>query len=124
MRSSRKTDQAQRRPIEERLAYIRIACIELTGIQYAATPMPWFLPWFPGAELTVTAQRYGGIPHSYVVCGRDNVVPAALQRRIIKEIDAVSATPAAVTELDCSHSPFLSQPAALADAIAAAPAAD
>ncbi|MEU7044080.1 alpha/beta fold hydrolase [Streptomyces varsoviensis] len=75
---------------------------------------------FPSAELTVTAGRYGGIPHAYVLCERDNVIPAALQRRIIKEIDAVSHAPTTVTELDSSHSPFLSRPAALAEAIAAA----
>ncbi|MCD9591185.1 alpha/beta fold hydrolase [Streptomyces sp. 8ZJF_21] len=72
----------------------------------------------PGEELTVTAQRYGNIPHSYVTCTRDNAIPLALQHRFIKEIDAVSASPTAVTELDSSHSPFLSQPAALAEAIA------
>ncbi|MGE9695474.1 alpha/beta fold hydrolase [Streptomyces sp. NRRL F-5630] len=74
---------------------------------------------FPSEELTVTEERYGGIPHAYVLCRRDNVVPAALQRRIIEDIDAVSASPTTVTELDSSHSPFLSQPAALAEAIAA-----
>ncbi|MER5936623.1 alpha/beta fold hydrolase [Streptomyces sp. NPDC001928] len=72
----------------------------------------------PAEELTVTAQRYGSVPHAYVTCARDNAVPLALQHRFIKEIDAVSASPTAVTELDSSHSPFLSQPAALAEAIA------
>jgi pimeloyl-ACP methyl ester carboxylesterase len=74
----------------------------------------------PGEALTISPQRYGSVPHSYVVCGRDNVIPAALQRRFIKEIDAVSDAPTAVAEFDASHSPFLSQPAALAEAIAAA----
>ena len=74
----------------------------------------------PTEELTVTAQRYGSVPHSYVVCEQDNVVPMALQRRFVREIDAVSASPTSVTELDSSHSPFLSQPAALAEAIAVA----
>lgn len=73
----------------------------------------------PAEEVTVTAQRYGSIPHSYVVCDQDNVIPAALQRHIVKEIVAVSASPTAMTELDTSHSPFLSQPATLAEAIAA-----
>jgi pimeloyl-ACP methyl ester carboxylesterase len=66
----------------------------------------------------VTAGRYGTIPHTYVICTRDKTMPAALQRRFVDEIDAVSATPTAVVELDSSHSPFLSQPAALAAAIA------
>ncbi|MER6443271.1 alpha/beta fold hydrolase [Streptomyces sp. NPDC001185] len=69
-------------------------------------------------ELTVTEQRYGSVPHSYVVCGQDNTIPVALQRLAIREIDAVSASPTNVIELDSSHSPFLSQPAELAKAIA------
>jgi pimeloyl-ACP methyl ester carboxylesterase len=72
----------------------------------------------PAESFPVTAGRYGSIPHSYVVCTKDNAIPVALQRRFIAEIDAVSATPTAVTELDSSHSPFLSQPAALAAIIA------
>jgi pimeloyl-ACP methyl ester carboxylesterase len=68
----------------------------------------------------VTPGRYGTIPHTYVVCTRDNTNPIPLQRLFIKEIDAVSSKPTAVVELDSSHSPFLSQPAALAAAIAAA----
>ncbi len=75
---------------------------------------------FSTEVLTVTAQRYGSVPHSYVVCGRDNAIPPALQHRTVKEIDAVSAAPTTVTELDSSHSPFLSQPAALADILATA----
>jgi pimeloyl-ACP methyl ester carboxylesterase len=66
----------------------------------------------------VTMARYGAIPHAYVVGSRDNMVRPALQRQQIKEIDAVSAQPTVVTELDSSHSPFLSQPGALADFIA------
>jgi hypothetical protein len=53
-----------------------------------------------------------------VVCTKDNTVPVALQRRFVREIDAVSNAPTTVLELDSSHSPFLSQPAALATAIA------
>ncbi|MDX3319738.1 alpha/beta fold hydrolase [Streptomyces sp. ME03-5684b] len=70
--------------------------------------------------LTVTEHRYGSIPHAYVVCTLDNAIPPAMQRHFIKEIDAVSVAPTTVTELEASHSPFLSQPGALAEAIAAA----
>ncbi len=66
----------------------------------------------------MTAERYGGVPHTYVTCAKDNVIPVALQRRLVREIDGVSATRTRVVELDCSHSPFLSRPAALAEAIA------
>ena len=74
----------------------------------------------PAEAFTVTDGRYGAIPHTYVTCTRDNTVPIALQRRFITEIDAVSQEPTTVVELDSSHSPFLSQPAALAAAIAEA----
>ncbi|MFI5679081.1 alpha/beta fold hydrolase [Streptomyces cellulosae] len=71
-----------------------------------------------GEPVTVTAQRYGTIPHTYLVCLQDKVVPVALQRRFVAEIDAVSARPTRVVELDTSHSPFLSRPAELAEEIA------
>ena len=72
----------------------------------------------PAEQLTVTPERYGRVPHSYVICTQDNAIPPAVQRRLVKEIDAVSAAPTVVTELESSHSPFLSQPAALAEVIA------
>ncbi|MFG1927212.1 alpha/beta fold hydrolase [Cryptosporangium sp. NPDC048952] len=66
-----------------------------------------------GEAFTVTRERYGTVPKSYVFCGRDNAVRPDLQRRLIREIDAVSAQPTRVHELDSSHSPFLSNPDAL-----------
>jgi pimeloyl-ACP methyl ester carboxylesterase len=74
----------------------------------------------PAETLTVTAQRYGTVPHTYLLCLRDKAFPVALQRRFIAEIDAVSARPTTVRELDSSHSPFLSRPPELAQAIASA----
>ncbi|SRR5712691_4349256 len=68
--------------------------------------------------LAVTSDRYGAIPHTYVACTKDNTLPYALQRRFVREIDAVSSRPADLVELESSHSPFLSQPAALATIIA------
>jgi pimeloyl-ACP methyl ester carboxylesterase len=75
---------------------------------------------FPAESVEVTAGRYGSVAHTYVVCTKDRVVPEALQRRFVREIDAVSAKPTHVAELASSHSPFLSWPSALADIIAAA----
>jgi pimeloyl-ACP methyl ester carboxylesterase len=72
-----------------------------------------------GAEVyTVTPERYGAIPHTYVVCTQDNTIREPLQRLIIREIDALSDTATSVHELESSHSPFLSQPDALAAVIA------
>jgi pimeloyl-ACP methyl ester carboxylesterase len=68
--------------------------------------------------VAVTAARYGSVAHTYVVCTEDRVIPEALQRRFVREIDAVSAQPTRVVELATSHSPFLSRPADLADLIA------
>lgn len=70
-----------------------------------------------GESFTVTSDRYGSVPHSYVVCTQDNMIRPALQRRLVREIDAVSVQATKVVELDSSHSPFLSQPVALAEAI-------
>ncbi|GLY02113.1 MULTISPECIES: alpha/beta fold hydrolase [Actinoplanes] len=71
----------------------------------------------PAETITVTRERFGAVPHSYVLCTRDNAVRPNLQRRLIRELDAVSSTPTKVFELDSSHSPFLSHPDELADAI-------
>ena len=68
----------------------------------------------------MTAGRYGTIPHTYVTSAKDHTLMPALQQRFIREIDAVSSTPTTVVDLDTSHSPFLSQPAAVAAAIAGA----
>jgi pimeloyl-ACP methyl ester carboxylesterase len=67
--------------------------------------------------LTVTRARYGSTPHSYITCRIDNTIPLDLQRRFIAEIDAVSAKPTTVVDLNASHSPFLSRPRELAEAI-------
>jgi pimeloyl-ACP methyl ester carboxylesterase len=64
-----------------------------------------------------TAERFGRLPHTYVVCTQDNAISPALQRLMIAGIDELSAEPTAVVELECSHSPFFSQPAALVDVL-------
>ena len=53
------------------------------------------------------------IPNTYVVCQADNAIPVAAQERMAERADAVR-------RLDTSHSPFLSQPAAVAGLIRAA----
>lgn len=68
-------------------------------------------------RLSVTRQRFGAIPHSYIVTTKDRAVVEPLQRRFVRELDEISAAPTRVTELDSSHSPFLSCPAELAEAI-------
>ncbi|MDP9829620.1 pimeloyl-ACP methyl ester carboxylesterase [Kineosporia succinea] len=70
--------------------------------------------------MTATRERFGSVPHTYVVCTQDNMIRPALQRRFVREIDAVSQHATKVVDLESSHSPFLSQPAVLAEAIASA----
>ena len=55
--------------------------------------------------LTTTAWKT--IPSTYIVCEADNAVPVAVQESLAERVDAVY-------RLSASHSPFLSQPAALA----------
>ncbi|GAB7046957.1 alpha/beta fold hydrolase [Catenuloplanes indicus] len=73
----------------------------------------------PAETFQVTPARYGRVPHTYVICTEDRAVPVALQRRFVREIDAISARPTTVVELETSHSPFLSAPDALAATLAA-----
>ncbi len=80
---------------------------------------PDFPMGVPAETIKITPQRYGTVPHSYVVCERDNAIRPGLQRRMVEEIDAVSAVPTKVFAFDSSHSPFLSHPDELADAITA-----
>lgn len=54
------------------------------------------------------------IPATYVVCARDQALPVSMQRELF------APRAAARRELDSGHSPFLSQPRALADALAQA----
>ena len=61
------------------------------------------------APVRVTAERFGRVPRAYVHTLRDHAVSPAAQRRM------QSAWPCdPVFTLDTDHSPFLSQPEALA----------
>jgi pimeloyl-ACP methyl ester carboxylesterase len=64
--------------------------------------------------VTLTPQRYGAVARYYVATTQDNAVSYALQKMMIDRAGGV----AKVVELNTSHAPMLSQPAALAKAIA------
>ena len=67
---------------------------------------------------TLTADGWGSVPRTYVMCTRDRALQPAMQRRFIELADA--AFPDNLTTahtLDSSHSPFLSMPDELADII-------
>lgn len=70
---------------------------------------------------TLTEDRWGSVPRSYVHCARDAAIRPALQRRFVTDADlAYPTNPTEVVELQSAHSPFLSVPGLLADVIAGA----
>jgi pimeloyl-ACP methyl ester carboxylesterase len=69
------------------------------------SPAPHFEP--------VPVAAWRTIPSTYVVCTSDRAIPTESQRA------AFAPQAAEVLELDSSHSPFLSQPQALAELLAA-----
>jgi pimeloyl-ACP methyl ester carboxylesterase len=67
---------------------------------------------------TLTADGWGSVPRTYVVCARDRALQPPMQRKFIELADAAfPANPTTVHTLDSSHSPFLSMPDRLADII-------
>lgn len=73
-------------------------------------------PHGPRAEpIHVTPERWGSLPRTYIECLADRTIPLSSQRRM----QAMSPGAAVVT-LDADHSPFLSRPRELADALLAA----
>jgi pimeloyl-ACP methyl ester carboxylesterase len=62
--------------------------------------------------LRLSEARYGSVPRHYIECLHDRTIPLADQRRMQEMSPCAS-----VTALEADHSPFLSAPAALADAL-------
>jgi len=59
--------------------------------------------------LHVTAERWGSVARSYIVCTQDRAISPASQRAMIASVGVDK-----VIEMDSSHSPFISQPEQLA----------
>jgi pimeloyl-ACP methyl ester carboxylesterase len=60
---------------------------------------------------TLTADGWGSVPRTYVVCTRDRALRPAMQRKFIELADAAfPGNRTTVHTLDSSHSPFLSMP--------------
>ncbi len=64
------------------------------------------------SALALTEARYGSVPRHFIECLDDRAIPIADQRRM----QALQPCQT-VTTLDCDHSPFLSAPLGLADAL-------
>jgi pimeloyl-ACP methyl ester carboxylesterase len=66
-------------------------------------------------SVTLTADGWGSVPRTYVICSQDMIIRPALQRRFIADADtAFPDNPTSVRTLDASHSPFLSMPGQVA----------
>ncbi len=66
-------------------------------------------------KIVVTPERWGSKPRTYVECTQDRTIPIDSQRRMI-----AMSPGAQVITLEADHSPYLSMPEALADALEAA----
>lgn len=76
-----------------------------------------------GAEATVTAERWGAVPRTYIRCTDDQAIPVAAQDLFIAEADALTpGNPYEVRSLASSHSAFISVPDELAALLAEAAA--
>jgi pimeloyl-ACP methyl ester carboxylesterase len=65
------------------------------------------------APSDITPGRFGAVPRHYIRTTQDNAVPLAGQDHMIAEIDRTIGGKTITHTLESSHSPFLSQPAAL-----------
>lgn len=63
----------------------------------------------------VSSERWGKVPRTYVECTEDRTIPITSQRKM-----QALCPGAKVISLEADHSPYLSQPRALADALEAA----
>jgi pimeloyl-ACP methyl ester carboxylesterase len=61
----------------------------------------------------ITPGRFGAVPRHYIRCTQDRAIPVTGQDHMIATVDAAIGGRTATHTLDSSHSPFLSQPAAL-----------
>ncbi len=98
--------------------YGDVSDIAYSAISHLLTPD---VPVGPFATpVATTAERWGSVPRHYIKCLQDRAIRPALQQRFIDEANAfVPTMPTRVHVLDSSHSPFLSQPKALGDLLAA-----
>lgn len=83
--------------------------------QQAVTMLAADVPYGINGAVDVTAGGLASVPRAYIHTTQDRAVPLAMQQRIVREINRVCGGSMPVRSLASSHSPFLSQPARLAD---------
>jgi pimeloyl-ACP methyl ester carboxylesterase len=65
------------------------------------------------APSEITAGRFGTVPRHYIRCTQDRAVPLTGQDHMIAAVDHAIGGKTTTHTIESSHSPFLSQPAAL-----------
>ena len=87
---------------------------QYTAVAHLLTPDVPVAPF--ATPIATTPERWGRVRRHYIQCKQDQAIRPALQQRFIREANAYTpGNPTVVHSLDSSHSPFLSQPARLAD---------
>jgi pimeloyl-ACP methyl ester carboxylesterase len=61
----------------------------------------------------ITPGRFGTVPRHYIRCTQDRAIPLTGQDHMIATVDGAIGGKTTIHTLESSHSPFLSQPAAL-----------
>ncbi|PWI45030.1 alpha/beta fold hydrolase [Streptomyces sp. ICBB 8177] len=102
---------------------------ELWETHYHDTPRDRFDRWrsalspdlplaLPTTPVNLTAERWGGVPRTFLRCAEDRALAPAAQDLMIAEADrAFPANPFTVHTLPGSHSPFAARPGELAAAL-------
>ncbi|MFE1048557.1 alpha/beta fold hydrolase [Streptomyces olivaceus] len=102
---------------------------ELRRAHYHDTPAHLFDRWrsalvtdlplaVPTTPVTLTGERWGRIPRTFVRCADDRALTPAVQDLMIGEADrAMPDSPFTIRNLPGSHSPFAARPAGLAAAL-------
>ena len=70
------------------------------------------------ATTSITQDRWGKIPRTFIRCTLDHAIPLAAQNALIAAADAFTpGNPTQTATLQCSHSPFFSMPQQLASVL-------
>ncbi|AEU38010.1 alpha/beta fold hydrolase [Granulicella mallensis] len=103
-------------PALQNLFYNDVAPVPYRAVANLLTPDDPAGPF--SVPVTRTAQRWGSIPRSYVRTALDRVILPTLQDRWIAQANALTPSNSTkVYPIESSHSPFISQPQKLGEAL-------
>lgn len=83
--------------------------------EQAVTMLATDVPFGINGSVQATPAGLGSVPRAYIHTTQDRAIPLAMQHRVVREINQVCGEDMPVRSIGSSHSPFLSQPALLAD---------